>query len=190
MGRGRSTDMAVVHAIELRGGLVEVSRKGLLELSPEEPHDGLTEQGVGPDSVEAVEGLAKSGVVEPGGLGTFPQQQFEVRVREAGVHPPQRDPAGEDVEHHHREALGIGGVCELVLREVPVHHVHDAELVQARADDGKVADDGAADFELGKGHASRSPVGQERAARRLSGLRQGKCRCGRVNPLIGSSDEA
>ena len=71
VGRCRTPDMTVVHAVELGGGLVEMRRERLLELGPKEADDSLPQQSVGSDGVEAVEGLAQPGVMEPGGLRAF-----------------------------------------------------------------------------------------------------------------------
>ena len=58
-----------------------------------------------------------------GGGGPLIGRQID--VFEALVHPPRRDAAGEDVQHHHREALSVGGVGR-GLRQMLVKHGEDA----------------------------------------------------------------
>ena len=92
-------------------------------------------------------------VVEPARLYPLTEQQLQVDVLESLVHPPQRDPPRQDVEHHHREALGVRGVGEGMAWEVFVEHVEHAELLHARPDDGEVPGRAAADLEVVDEHA-------------------------------------
>ena len=121
--------------------------------------DDLGEKRVSADLVDVVERAAEAVVVEPARLHAVAEEQLQIDMFEALVHPPQRDAAGEDVEHHDREALGVGGVGLWVLRQVLVEHGEDAELVEASADDGQVPDGEASDVEVVEGHGRRSHEG-------------------------------
>ena len=130
-----------VSTIERERGRIRVNRvfggsSGSLKLAL----DHAAHELVRADLVEVVKRNSEAGVVERVRVAAFADQQLGIGHRTPLLHRVQRYSPRQDVEHHHRQALGVRYPRLSVSGAMMFDNLWDPQSTQDGADEGKVPD--------------------------------------------------